>query len=108
MELTLLGTGCPKVDYKRFGPANLISTKKTKILVERTELESLREDMVIHLFHTHLYQTICDPFLFRIPMSSSTMIQKYPSIVSLWKISTGELECFTASTVTVIITPVQE
>jgi hypothetical protein len=30
MELTLLGTGCPKVDYKRFGPANLISTNKAK------------------------------------------------------------------------------
>ena len=28
MELTLLGTGCPKVDYKRFGPSNLISSQK--------------------------------------------------------------------------------
>ena len=26
MKLTLLGTGCPKVDFKRFGPANLVST----------------------------------------------------------------------------------
>ena len=34
MELMLLGTGCPRVDYKRFGPANLISSKKTKILVD--------------------------------------------------------------------------
>ena len=34
MELTLLGTGCPSVDYKRFGPSNLISTKTTKILVD--------------------------------------------------------------------------
>ena len=34
MELTLLGTGCPSVDYSRFGPSNLISTKKTKILVD--------------------------------------------------------------------------
>ena len=33
MELVLLGTGCPKVDYKRFGPSNLVQTKKTKILV---------------------------------------------------------------------------
>jgi hypothetical protein len=32
MELTLLGTGCPKVDFKRFGPSNLVSSKKTKIL----------------------------------------------------------------------------
>ena len=34
MKLTLLGTGCPSVDHKRFGPANLISTQKTKILVD--------------------------------------------------------------------------
>ena len=34
MELTLLGTGCPSVDYKRFGPSNLVSTKNTKILVD--------------------------------------------------------------------------
>ena len=30
MELTLLGTGCPKVDYKRFGPSNLITSKQLK------------------------------------------------------------------------------
>jgi ribonuclease Z len=34
MELTLLGTGCPSVDHKRYGPSNLISTKKTKIIVD--------------------------------------------------------------------------
>ena len=34
MDLTLLGTGCPSVDFKRFGPANLISTKKTNLLVD--------------------------------------------------------------------------
>ena len=34
MLLTLLGTGCPKADYKRFGPANLISSSKTNILVD--------------------------------------------------------------------------
>ena len=34
MELTLLGTGCPKVDFKRFGPANLITTGKCKVLVD--------------------------------------------------------------------------
>ena len=34
MELILLGTGCPKVDYKRFGPANLIKTSKCKVLVD--------------------------------------------------------------------------
>ncbi len=34
MELTLLGTGCPSVDHKRFGPSNLVSTKKVKILID--------------------------------------------------------------------------
>ena len=34
MLLTLLGTGCPKVDHKRFGPSNLVSTKKTNILID--------------------------------------------------------------------------
>ncbi len=34
MKLTLLGTGCPSIDYKRFGSSNLVSTKKTKILVD--------------------------------------------------------------------------
>ena len=34
MLLTLLGTGCPKADHKRFGPANLVSTAKTQVLVD--------------------------------------------------------------------------
>ena len=34
MDLTLLGTGCPKVDSKRFGPLNLVNTKHTKILID--------------------------------------------------------------------------
>ncbi len=34
MELTLLGTGCPSVDFKRFGPSNLVSTKNTNILID--------------------------------------------------------------------------
>ena len=34
MQLTLLGTGCPKVDHKRYGPSNLVSSKKVKILVD--------------------------------------------------------------------------
>ena len=33
MELLLLGTGCPKVDHKRFGPSNLISSiKEARVL----------------------------------------------------------------------------
>ena len=34
MELTLLGTGCPSVDYKRCGSANIVSTRYVKILVD--------------------------------------------------------------------------
>ena len=34
MKLTLLGTGCPSVDFKRCGSSNLISSKSTKILVD--------------------------------------------------------------------------
>ena len=34
MKLTLLGTGCPSIDYKRCGSANLIYSKKTKILID--------------------------------------------------------------------------
>ena len=34
MKLTLLGTGCPSVDHNRFGPSNLITTNKAKILVD--------------------------------------------------------------------------
>ena len=34
MELTLLGTGCPSIDYKRFGPSNLITSRKAIVLVD--------------------------------------------------------------------------
>jgi len=34
MELTLLGTGCPSVDHKRFGPSNLLTSQKAKILID--------------------------------------------------------------------------
>ena len=34
MKLTLLGTGCPSIDYKRCGSANLICSKETKILID--------------------------------------------------------------------------
>jgi len=62
MELTLLGTGCPSVDYKRFGPSNLISTKLVKILVDcgsgitqrLHELKVSSADIDILLF-THLH-----------------------------------------------------
>ena len=34
MKLTLLGTGCPSIDYKRCGASNLVPTNKTKILID--------------------------------------------------------------------------
>ena len=34
MKLTLLGTGCPSVDHKRYGPSNLVTSKEAKILVD--------------------------------------------------------------------------
>ena len=73
MKLTLLGTGCPSVDHKRYGPSNLISTKKTKILVDcgsgltqrlhELEVSSAEIDALIftHLHSDHavdLYQLI--------------------------------------------------
>ena len=62
IELTLLGTGCPKVDYKRFGPANLISTKMTNILVDcgsgitqRLDQIKISTANIDALFLTHLH-----------------------------------------------------
>ena len=77
MELTLLGTGCPSVDHKRFGPANLISTKKTKILVDcgsgitqrLHELKVSSADIDVLLF-THLH--------------SDHAVDLYQLIISSW------------------------
>ena len=38
MKLTLLGTGCPSVDFKRCGSSNLISTKSTLALQYNPQL----------------------------------------------------------------------
>ena len=77
MELTLLGTGCPKVDYKRFGPANLISTKMTKILVDcgsgitqRLDQINVSTADIDALFLTHLH--------------SDHVIDLYQLIISSW------------------------
>ena len=77
MELTLLGTGCPKVDYKRFGPANLISTKMTKILVDcgsgvtqRLDQINISTADIDALFLTHLH--------------SDHVIDLYQLIISSW------------------------
>ena len=77
MELTLLGTGCPSVDYKRFGPSNLISTKLAKILVDcgsgitqrLHELKVSSADIDVLLF-THLH--------------SDHAVDLYQLIISSW------------------------
>ena len=77
MELTLLGTGCPKVDFKRFGPSNLIQTKKTKILVDcgsgvtqRLDQIKISSADIDALFLTHLH--------------SDHVIDFYQLIISSW------------------------
>ena len=77
MELTLLGTGCPKVDYKRFGPANLISTKMTNILVDcgsgitqRLDQINISTADIDALFLTHLH--------------SDHVVDLYQLIISSW------------------------
>ena len=77
MELTLLGTGCPKVDYKRFGPANLISTKIANILVDcgsgitqRLDQINVSTADIDALFLTHLH--------------SDHVIDLYQLIISSW------------------------
>ena len=77
MHLTLLGTGCPKVDFKRFGPANLVSTKKTKILVDcgsgvtqRLDQINISSAEIDALFLTHLH--------------SDHVIDLYQLIISSW------------------------
>ncbi len=77
MELTLLGTGCPSVDHKRFGPSNLISTKTAKILVDcgsgitqrLHELKVSSADIDVLLF-THLH--------------SDHAVDLYQLIISSW------------------------
>ena len=77
MELILLGTGGPKVDYKRFGPANLISTKTTNILVDcgsgitqRLDQINMSTADIDALFLTHLH--------------SDHVIDLYQLIISSW------------------------
>jgi len=77
MELTLLGTGCPKVDFKRFGPANLVSTKKTKILIDcgsgvtqRLDQIKVSSAEIDALFLTHLH--------------SDHVVDLYQLIISSW------------------------
>ena len=77
MLLTLLGTGCPKVDHKRFGPSNLISTKKSNILVDcgsgvtqRLDEAKISTADIDALFLTHLH--------------SDHVVDFYQLIISSW------------------------
>ena len=77
MQLTLLGTGCPKVDHQRFGPANLISTLKSKILIDcgsgvtqRLEQIKVSSANIDALLLTHLH--------------SDHVVDLYQLIISSW------------------------
>ena len=77
MQLTLLGTGCPKIDHKRFGPANLVSTNKSLILVDcgsgvtqRLDKIKVSSAKIDALFLTHLH--------------SDHVIDLYQLIISSW------------------------
>ena len=77
MDLILLGTGCPKVDHKRFGPSNLVSSKKTKILVDcgsgvtqRLDQIKISSSDIDALLLTHLH--------------SDHVIDLYQLIISSW------------------------
>ena len=77
MILTLLGTGCPKVDYKRYGPANLVTTSKSSILVDcgsgvtqRLNQLKVSSAKIDAIFLTHLH--------------SDHVIDFYQVIISSW------------------------
>ena len=77
MELTLLGTGCPSVDYKRCGSANIVSTKYVKILVDcgsgvtqRLNQAKISSANIDALFLTHLH--------------SDHVVDLYQLIISSW------------------------
>ena len=77
MELVLLGTGCPKVDYKRFGPSNIVITQKTKILIDcgsgitqRLDQLKVSTSDIDALFLTHLH--------------SDHVVDLYQLIISSW------------------------
>ena len=77
MELTLLGTGCPSVDYTRCGSANLVSTKNTRILVDcgsgvtqRLNRAKISSADIDALFFTHLH--------------SDHVVDFYQLIISSW------------------------
>ena len=77
MQLTLLGTGCPKVDHQRFGPANLVSTLKVNILIDcgsgvtqRLKQAKISSANIDALLLTHLH--------------SDHVVDLYQLIISSW------------------------
>ena len=77
MQLTLLGTGCPKVDHNRFGPSNLVTTNSTKILIDcgsgvtqRLDKIKILTSDIDALFLTHLH--------------SDHVVDLYQLIISSW------------------------
>ena len=77
MQLTLLGTGCPSVDFNRYGPANLIHTTKARILIDcgsgvtqRLKKTKISLAKIDALFLTHLH--------------SDHVIDLYQLIISSW------------------------
>ena len=77
MQLTLLGTGCPSVDYKRCGSANLVSTDNTRILIDcgsgvtqRLNQAKISSANIDALFLTHLH--------------SDHVVDLYQLIISSW------------------------
>ena len=77
MQLILLGTGCPSVDFKRLGPANLISTPKSNILIDcgsgvtqRLKQAKISSALIDALLLTHLH--------------SDHVVDLYQLIISSW------------------------
>jgi len=77
MQLILLGTGCPKIDHKRFGPSNLINSSKSSILVDcgsgvtqRLHEAKISSANIDALFLTHLH--------------SDHVVDLYQLIISSW------------------------
>ena len=69
MKLTLLGTGCPSVDHKRYGPSNLVTSKKAKILIDcgsgvtqRLNKLKISSANIDALLFTHLHSDHCVDF----------------------------------------------
>ena len=77
MEITLLGTGCPSVDHKRFGPSNLVSTKTAKILVD------CGSGITQRLHELKVSSAYIDALLFT-HLHSDHAVDLYQLIISSW------------------------